>query len=57
MQLTATLTLTDEKKHSVRYDSDEDSPVLRSAYIKKDALPRPFPPVVVITITAPGGEA
>ena len=47
-----TLFKNSEKKHSVRYDVPEDveGPAVTALYVKKDALPRPYPDVIVITI-------
>ena len=52
------LTLTEPKKHSVRYDTEAgDGVAVRTLYVSKDALPMPFPKSLVITLeTLPTGE-
>lgn len=53
MNITAKFTLYDEKVHSVRYNEDGPSSdhILKSAYVSKKSLPRPFPQVLYITVS------
>jgi hypothetical protein len=52
--MTVTLRLHEEKKHSVRYDAadEETAKKLRSIYIGKEALTKPYPLKVTVTIEA-----
>lgn len=44
------LRLNSEKKHSVRYDGQDDDNPLRGLYVPKPVLPRPFPKEIIVTI-------
>lgn len=50
------LVFNSEKKHVVRYDAPDGvkDPLLNSSYIKKDALPKPFPKEVEVTVSWEG---
>ena len=50
---TVTLTFTERKKHSVRYDSDGEAAPLRTVYIRKEAVPNPPPDHVEIELRWP----
>ena len=52
---TVTLNLTDEKKHSVRYDAIPAmgaNPGITAIYVGKNKLPKPFPATIVVLVSA-----
>lgn len=50
LPLTTTLTFRAEKKHSIRYDNPYDSAAIKSIYVMKDFMPKPYPREVKITL-------
>lgn len=48
--ITVTLTLTEPKKHSVRYDNKSDDAAISTLYVNKSALTQPWPPRLEIAI-------
>lgn len=48
--LTTTLTFRAEKKHSIRYDNPDDSAAIKSIYVMKDFMLKPYPREVKITL-------
>ena len=51
-----TLTLREEKKHSVRYDAPRsaEDPLVTSLYVMKSHLSRPFKKQITVTIKEEG---
>lgn len=46
-----TMKLDEEKKHSVRYDAVEKHAAIKSIYIMKSDLPKPYPKQVQVEVT------
>lgn len=50
MIIITTLHFKDEKKHSIRYDTDEDDAAVQTIYIMKKAMDKPWPKVITVSI-------
>jgi hypothetical protein len=44
------LRLTEPKRHSVRYDSDDHTVPIRTVYVMKQALTIPYPNQITLTV-------